>query len=53
MENAANTINFFIAGYTVIFGIMIAYFISLGVRWNKLCNEIKILEELEKADSER
>jgi len=48
MEGPANTLNYFIAGYVVIFGIMAAYVISLVVRWNNLKQDAAVLEELEK-----
>jgi len=48
MEGPANTVNYFIAGYVVIFGIMAAYVISLAVRWNNLKQDAAALEELEK-----
>lgn len=50
MESSANTFQYFIAGYAVIFGIMAAYVISLVVRWNNLKQEAALLEELEKDD---
>ena len=48
MEGPANTVNYFIAGYVVVFGIMAAYVISLAVRWNNLKQDAAVLEELEK-----
>ncbi|MBN1536121.1 MAG: heme exporter protein CcmD [Anaerolineales bacterium] len=44
----ADTINYMIAGYAVIFGVMLAYVISLLVRRRRLQRELKELEEGEK-----
>ena len=51
MEGPANTVNYFIAGYVVIFGIMAAYLVSMFVRWNNLKQDAAILEELEKKEN--
>ncbi len=44
----ANTLNYMIAGYAVIFGVMLAYGISLFVRWHNLKRDEAALEEMEK-----
>jgi CcmD family protein len=44
----ANTLNYMIAGYVVIFGVMLLYLISLSVRRRNLSQELEILEDLEK-----
>lgn len=43
----AQTTNFMIAGYVVIFGVMFLYIISLAVRARKLRQQLVMLEELE------
>ncbi len=50
MEEPANTISYFAAGYAVIFGIMLIYLVSLIVRWRNLRQEEQILAELEKKE---
>jgi hypothetical protein len=45
MNQPAQTINYMIAGYVVIFGSLIGYIISLVTRWRKLNEEKKILTE--------
>ncbi len=45
MDAPAQTVNYMIAGYVVIFGAVIGYVISLAVRWKKLSEEKKYLEE--------
>jgi CcmD family protein len=47
-DTPANTMNYMIAGYTVIFGVMLAYMISLVVRQRNLEREMKELEEMER-----
>ncbi|NMC14206.1 MAG: CcmD family protein [Chloroflexi bacterium] len=48
-QNApANTINYMIAGFAVIYGVMLAYLISLVVRWKKLEREVEELKEIER-----
>jgi hypothetical protein len=44
----ANTLNYMIAGYTVIFGVMLAYMVSLVVRRRNLERDATELEEMEK-----
>ena len=41
------TTNYMIAGYTVIFGVMLFYLVSLFVRWRKLEQDMRVLQELE------
>jgi hypothetical protein len=48
MEATPDTINYMIAGYTVFTVVMVAYIISLVVRWNTLKQEELTLKELEK-----
>ncbi len=47
MESTINTVNYFIAGYVVIFGSIIGYVISLYIRWKNLKQEQEILSEAE------
>jgi len=48
---AADTFNYMIAGFTVIFGVMGAYLLSLGLRWRALKREQDMLEEVSNKDS--
>jgi len=48
MDTPANTMVYFVAGYAVIFGIMLIYLVSLVVRHRNLTQEKQMLEELEK-----
>ncbi len=47
MDQPANTVNYFIAGYVVIFGAMLAYLVSLIVRWRNLRQDESLLTQLE------
>jgi hypothetical protein len=47
----ANTTIYMVAGYTVIFGFMLLYLISLIVRRRNLQQDAEMLESLEKQDS--
>ncbi len=46
----ANTLNYYILGYTVFFVVMIAYIASLFLRNRNLKQDIETLEELEKKE---
>lgn len=48
MDAPANTTVYMVAGYAVIFGIMLIYLVSLVVRFRNLRQEEHLLEELEK-----
>jgi len=48
MENPANTLNYFTAGYIVILGTLVAYVVSLFVRWRNLKRDEAMLNDLEK-----
>lgn len=39
MEPVVNTTRYLIAGYAVILGAMLAYAVSLWLRWRRLCAE--------------
>jgi len=41
------TTNYMIAGYTVIFGVMLVYLVSLVVRWRNLKQDAQILLEMD------
>jgi len=53
MEGTANTLNYMIAGYAVIFGITLIYLGSLAIRWRNLRQEEDILNQLEKKAKKR
>ena len=44
------TTNYMIAGYAVIFGVMLVYLISLFVRWRNLKQDMQVLQELEEKE---
>ena len=44
----ANTLNYMLGGYAVIFGIMVIYLASLVIRTRNLHQDENVLEELEK-----
>jgi hypothetical protein len=46
----ANTTAYMIAGYAVIFGLMLIYLVSLVVRRRNLEQDFEMLESLEKKD---
>lgn len=43
----AQTMNYFIAGYSVIFGVMLIYLVSILVRNRNLDQDLHFLEELD------
>lgn len=45
MDEPAQTISYFVAGYAVIFIGLSGYLVSMYVRWKKLLEEKKILSE--------
>jgi len=47
MDQPINTINYFIAGYVVIFGILLIYISSLIIRWRNLKKDEEILNDLD------
>ena len=47
MQAPAETTRYLVAGYTVIFGIMSLYIISLIVRTRNLKRQLELLKELE------
>lgn len=48
-EAPANTNSYMVAGYTVIFGTMLLYLLSLAVRWKNLKEDLAVLEQLDKS----
>jgi hypothetical protein len=46
-EGPADTTNFMIAGYVVIFGVMLIYLLSLLVRQRNLQKDLEVLEEIQ------
>lgn len=48
MEGPANTVNYMIAGYAVIFVVIPAYLISIVVRWRNLKQDEALLADMEK-----
>lgn len=47
MDAPANTLSYFIAGYAVIFGLMLIYIASIVVRWRSLRQDETLLNELD------
>ena len=45
------TTNYMIAGYAVIFGVMLVYLVSLFVRWRNLKQDAALLQELEEKEA--
>jgi len=43
-EAPANTTNYMIAGYTVIFGVILLYLLSLYIRQRNLKQDLEVLE---------
>lgn len=46
-DGPANTTSYMIAGYAVIFGMILIYIISLYVRQKNLLQDLEVLQELE------
>jgi hypothetical protein len=46
-EGPANTTSYMIAGYAVIFGVMLIYLISLLVRQRNLQRDLEVLQEIQ------
>jgi len=49
-EGPANTTSYMIAGYAIIFGVMLLYLISLLVRQRNLQKDLEVLEEIQGED---
>jgi len=50
-EAPADTTTYMIAGFVVIFGVMLLYLISLYIRKRNLENDLEVLEELDQGNS--
>lgn len=46
-DTPANTLNYMIAGYAVIFGAMLIYLISLNIRQRNLRQDLEVLKDIE------
>jgi len=46
-EAPADTTTFMIAGYAVIFGVMLLYILSLNIRKRNLERDLEVLQEIE------
>jgi hypothetical protein len=53
MAEPAQTFNYMIAGYTVIFGAMAGYIFSLVLRFRSLQRERHLLAQLDKDENDR
>ena len=42
-----DTVKYMIAGYSVIFGVMAVYLVSLFLRWRSLLQDLQTLEEMQ------
>ena len=49
-QGPAETSSYMIAGYIVIFGVMLIYLASLRLRRRNLAQDLEVLKELEKKD---
>lgn len=47
MEGPAETMSYMIAGYAVIFGVMLFYLGSLVVRWRSLRQDEELMKQLD------
>lgn len=50
-EGPAQTSGYMIAGYAVIFGVMLIYLLSLYIRRRNLDQDLEVLEDLEERES--
>jgi hypothetical protein len=50
LQGPANTTSYMIAGFTVIFGVMLLFILSLVIRARNLNQDLEVLQELELAD---
>lgn len=50
MDGPAQTVNYMIGGYAVIFGVMLFYLGSLVVRWRSLRQDEALIKELEERE---
>jgi CcmD family protein len=52
MDTPANTLNYMIAGYSVIFAVIIIYLVSLRLRWRRARKEMELLEIAQRFETE-
>ncbi len=52
-QGPAQTTMYMIAGYAVIFGVMLIYLVSLALRRRNLTQDLEILEEMQKEGQEQ
>lgn len=50
-EGPAETTGYMVAGYAVIFGVMLIYLVSLVIRWRNLKQDMQVLHDLEATES--
>ncbi len=48
MQGPADTLNYMVAGYAVIFSVLVVYLASLVIRWRNLRQDKEMLEQMEK-----
>ncbi len=48
MQGPADTLSYMIAGYAVIFTVLVVYLASLVIRWRNLRQDREMLEQMEK-----
>ena len=49
-EGPANTVNYMIAGYVVIFSVILIYLVSLVIRNRNLKQDLEVLEDVDQKD---
>lgn len=49
-EGPADTLSYLIAGYAVIFGVMLLYLASLAIRTRNLKQDLDVLEDLQEEE---
>jgi hypothetical protein len=52
-QGPAETTSYMIAGYSVIFGVMLVYLVSLIVRSRQMAQDLAALEEMEEQSARR
>jgi len=49
-QGPANTVNYMIAGYVVIFSVILIYLVSLAIRNRNLKQDLEVLEDVDQKD---
>jgi len=49
-QGPANTVNYMIAGYAVIFSVILIYLVSLVIRNRNLKQDLEVLEDVDQKD---